>query len=156
RPAAPSAAAPVARPAPWTAADAADDEDDDEADDDDRQRNRHSTARLANGLLRHADALERDAAGLRDASDDALGSGEQAGAVLPGAKMRRHVVAARLAGEPVGDEFLETVADLDADAAFLRRQQDQHARSEEHTSELQSPYDLVCRLLLEKKNKKTH
>src|SRR5437867_4730849 len=25
------------------------------------------------------------------------------------------------------------------------------SRSEEHTSELQSPYDLVCRLLLEKK-----
>src|SRR5437867_9597545 len=30
------------------------------------------------------------------------------------------------------------------------------SRSEEHTSELQSPYDLVCRLLLEKKkNNKT-
>src|SRR5699024_12569165 len=30
-------------------------------------------------------------------------------------------------------------------------------RSEEHTSELQSRFDLVCRLLLEKKNKKyTH
>src|SRR6266540_3267055 len=28
------------------------------------------------------------------------------------------------------------------------------ARSEEHTSELQSHHDLVCRLLLEKKNKK--
>src|SRR5207248_11088653 len=28
-----------------------------------------------------------------------------------------------------------------------------HCRSEEHTSELQSPYDLVCRLLLEKKKK---
>src|SRR5207248_9272838 len=28
------------------------------------------------------------------------------------------------------------------------------ARSEEHTSELQSPYDLVCRLLLEKKKHK--
>src|SRR5207248_3928996 len=27
-------------------------------------------------------------------------------------------------------------------------------RSEEHTSELQSPYDLVCRLLLEKKKNK--
>src|SRR5437867_9991644 len=26
-------------------------------------------------------------------------------------------------------------------------------RSEEHTSELQSPYDIVCRLLLEKKKK---
>src|SRR5437867_7166403 len=29
-------------------------------------------------------------------------------------------------------------------------------RSEEHTSELQSPYDLVCRLLLEKKKHKTY
>src|SRR5438094_2862643 len=30
---------------------------------------------------------------------------------------------------------------------------DDLSRSEEHTSELQSPYDLVCRLLLEKKKK---
>src|SRR2546426_8323975 len=30
------------------------------------------------------------------------------------------------------------------------------ARSEEHTSELQSPCNLVCRLLLEKKKVKTH
>src|SRR5256885_5347958 len=30
------------------------------------------------------------------------------------------------------------------------------ARSEEHTSELQSPCNLVCRLLLEKKKNKTH
>src|SRR5438094_7273962 len=29
-----------------------------------------------------------------------------------------------------------------------------NGRSEEHTSELQSPYDLVCRLLLEKKKKR--
>src|SRR5437867_7130634 len=29
-------------------------------------------------------------------------------------------------------------------------------RSEEHTSELQSPYDLVCRLLLEKKKNKIY
>src|SRR5574338_1546263 len=29
-------------------------------------------------------------------------------------------------------------------------------RSEEHTSELQSPWHLVCRLLLEKKKKKNH
>src|SRR5256885_10057498 len=35
-------------------------------------------------------------------------------------------------------------------AAALRR-----GRSEEHTSELQSPCNLVCRLLLEKKNKDT-
>src|SRR5256885_10934447 len=31
------------------------------------------------------------------------------------------------------------------------RQQPGHERSEEHTSELQSPCNLVCRLLLEKK-----
>src|SRR5256886_12840699 len=31
----------------------------------------------------------------------------------------------------------------------------QHQRSEEHTSELQSQSNLVCRLLLEKKKKKT-
>src|SRR5437867_4855995 len=29
-------------------------------------------------------------------------------------------------------------------------------RSEEHTSELQSPYDLVCRLLLEKKKERNN
>src|SRR5947207_5648618 len=33
---------------------------------------------------------------------------------------------------------------------------DAAARSEEHTSELQSHSDLVCRLLLEKKKKKEH
>src|SRR5207248_8980473 len=32
-----------------------------------------------------------------------------------------------------------------------RGQHAERTRSEEHTSELQSPYDLVCRLLLEKK-----
>src|SRR5437867_10101787 len=30
----------------------------------------------------------------------------------------------------------------------------EQGRSEEHTSELQSPYDLVCRLLLEKKKRR--
>src|SRR5207248_9623736 len=34
--------------------------------------------------------------------------------------------------------------------------QETRVRSEEHTSELQSPYDLVCRLLLEKKKQTTH
>src|SRR5256885_11984486 len=33
-----------------------------------------------------------------------------------------------------------------------RRLVDQHQRSEEHTSELQSPCNIVCRLLLEKIN----
>src|SRR6266516_7964996 len=37
----------------------------------------------------------------------------------------------------------------------LPRQARRHRRSEEHTSELQSPYEHVCRLLLEKKKTKT-
>src|SRR5947208_11306028 len=36
----------------------------------------------------------------------------------------------------------------------LEAEREQGKRSEEHTSELQSPDHLVCRLLLEKKNKK--
>src|SRR5436190_9097503 len=48
----------------------------------------------------------------------------------------------RIAGVPVGKEIPEN-------PAYGRDQ-----RSEEHTSELQSHSDLVCRLLLEKKKKK--
>src|SRR5438067_4070698 len=44
--------------------------------------------------------------------------------------------------------YLCPSADGDAGAAGPR------SRSEEHTSELQSRFDLVCRLLLEKKKKK--
>src|SRR2546428_7857856 len=36
----------------------------------------------------------------------------------------------------------------------VRWEESMHARSEEHTSELQSRSDLVCRLLLEKKKKR--
>src|SRR2546426_1206081 len=39
-------------------------------------------------------------------------------------------------------------------AAEVRRRWSWLVRSEEHTSELQSPCNLVCRLLLEKKKKK--
>src|SRR5262249_56921825 len=39
--------------------------------------------------------------------------------------------------------------------APVRRRGEQFVRSEEHTSELQSLTNLVCRLLLEKKKKKT-
>src|SRR5256885_3838314 len=38
--------------------------------------------------------------------------------------------------------------------ALLRAAMCWHSRSEEHTSELQSPCNLVCRLLLEKKKKR--
>src|SRR5437762_9080017 len=43
--------------------------------------------------------------------------------------------------------------DPEHDQSGGRPRADQHHRSEEHTSELQSPMYLVCRLLLEKKNR---
>src|SRR5699024_12404568 len=52
------------------------------------------------------------------------------------------------------------VADEDGEAAYtfidllFRNQPAEATRSEEHTSELQSRFDLVCRLLLEKKKQK--
>src|SRR5437868_12568392 len=48
---------------------------------------------------------------------------------------------------------LEGVAASVPDGAAPRRTREVE-RSEEHTSELQSRFDLVCRLLLEKKKKK--
>src|SRR5207248_7345699 len=60
---------------------------------------------------------------------------------------------ARLQGPRVGDaQELGAVARRHDDHLRGRHAGDHHVlRSEEHTSELQSPYDLVCRLLLEKK-----
>src|SRR5438876_5359161 len=52
--------------------------------------------------------------------------------------------------ETVQDQPLGRPLHDGADAAF----QFNHLRSEEHTSELQSPVHLVCRLLLEKKKQK--
>src|SRR5258708_10674827 len=69
-------------------------------------------------------------------------TGGFAGGVKP-----RHdpAVAAEHAGVEVGFEAAQRLAGQDAE--FHRDQ-----RSEEHTSELQSPDHLVSRLLLEKKN----
>src|SRR2546426_3480095 len=49
---------------------------------------------------------------------------------------------------PVADERVELRPGARVARAVSRRRD----RSEEHTSELQSPCNLVCRLLLEKKN----
>src|SRR6266446_8817739 len=52
--------------------------------------------------------------------------------------------------------FLKEVDRLRIRLQRRRDVQRQHLRSEEHTSELQSPCNLVCRLLLEKKKKINH
>src|SRR3712207_7648909 len=48
----------------------------------------------------------------------------------------------------------ENLAEFYLIRAQLHKEEEEYLRSEEHTSELQSRQYLVCRLLLEKKNKK--
>src|SRR5699024_12691077 len=49
-------------------------------------------------------------------------------------------------------KVLPSLSSTTAKTAPVISTTDWHTRSEEHTSELQSRFDLVCRLLLEKKN----
>src|SRR3989454_5748091 len=62
-------------------------------------------------------------------------------------------------GEILGDEALDQRAvavgiERRIEPHVTRVERGERLRSEEHTSELQSPCNLVCRLLLEKKKKK--
>src|SRR5438876_3652061 len=50
------------------------------------------------------------------------------------------------------DREVDALQGLEAARVGLAESADRDDRSEEHTSELQSPVHLVCRLLLEKKN----
>src|SRR5947208_12820179 len=52
--------------------------------------------------------------------------------------------------------FVPLQRNIEQRHAQRRRQQYDPHRSEEHTSELQSPDHLVCRLLLEKKKERPH
>src|SRR5438034_8538591 len=67
------------------------------------------------------------------------------------AQIRRHRVE-RL--EDTGEHLRQCKHQRVARVGQVGRDRAVEGRSEEHTSELQSHSDLVCRLLLEKKNKK--
>src|SRR3712207_8735841 len=75
------------------------------------------------------------------------------GALREGRRMARHVRRARPPGAVRAGAGL-----VPADDPRGRRSLAEHggSRSEEHTSELQSRQYLVCRLLLEKKNKNSN
>src|SRR5256885_11218570 len=57
----------------------------------------------------------------------------------------------RTRGHGHGEDPPKVQAELRLEALSRRTSSDPLLRSEEHTSELQSPCNLVCRLLLEKK-----
>src|SRR5688572_4973029 len=63
-----------------------------------------------------------------------------------------HRVGKRLVATAAGLRLLRSAEGVLTEVAEL--EQDLRRRSEEHTSELQSQSNLVCRLLLEKKKKK--
>src|SRR2546426_3315960 len=63
-------------------------------------------------------------------------------------------VARRADAEQVAVAARDPLALLFANVGVARELEGFRQRSEEHTSELQSPCNLVCRLLLEKKKKK--
>src|SRR5438094_7229678 len=66
---------------------------------------------------------------------------------------RGRIMAIFCAAIPVGSALGYVIGGLIG--AHLGWRWAKNRRSEEHTSELQSPYDLVCRLLLEKKKNYT-
>src|SRR5437773_6298513 len=98
-------------------------------------------------------AVEKTARGKRRVEWLEILAGEKAfketGSWLPDATLetiRQHRVAIKgPLTTPVGGGIRSLNVTLRGEGAF-----DGHTRSEEHTSELQSHHDLVCRLLLEK------
>src|SRR5438876_2421879 len=72
-------------------------------------------------------------------------------------KSLEELLTAKLDGVAVSDKINDQVAKIGEKVQltrFERVDELNFLRSEEHTSELQSPVHLVCRLLLEKKKKK--
>src|SRR5437867_4311333 len=64
-----------------------------------------------------------------------------------------HMLKERTTYKDLGGDFFDRLEPERLTRYYVKRLEDlgHKVRSEEHTSELQSPYDLVCRLLLEKK-----
>src|SRR5690349_22711703 len=62
-------------------------------------------------------------------------------------------IGQRRRGEPASEHVTQRPRERQADAAVHPAAAARALRSEEHTSELQSRRDLVCRLLLEKKKR---
>src|SRR5258708_14705992 len=64
------------------------------------------------------------------------------------------IIVASSASEPASVQYIAPYAACAMGEFFRDNKRHAVTRSEEHTSELQSPDHLVCRLLLEKKKKK--
>src|SRR5699024_12093918 len=66
---------------------------------------------------------------------------------------RKDNIQIKLSQQEAIDKFQKQFSGKQLKSIELSREGNHYLRSEEHTSELQSRFDLVCRLLLEKKKK---
>src|SRR5690242_20923893 len=106
-------------------------------------------------VARHSRVGARDPARSRREAGDARNAGAETAAGAEGSRAsRRRIVESR--GSPAGRNAVGNFPG--AGPEWRRPRQgdgERQGRSEEHTSELQSHVNLVCRLLLEKKKKMT-
>src|SRR5437867_4781244 len=117
------------------------------------RRDHRAAPRAVHHALRHRRG--GSPRGLRDHTDTSASSSLASGHGRGGRwRARLHTFAfVGLALTPASDGALIIPTTIHRDRRARRRatRELDATRSEEHTSELQSPYDLVCRLLLEKK-----
>src|SRR5688500_19796910 len=69
-------------------------------------------------------------------------------------RLRREARASARLSHPAIVRIFDMVQTEEGDGIVMELVEGRTLRSEEHTSELQSPCNLVCRLLLEKKKKR--
>src|SRR2546428_8133190 len=87
---------------------------------------------------------------------DLAGIGARAGKTKPGMSAKQYILESLLQpGAYVVEGYPNIMPQVDKPPIGLNRSEVWALRSEEHTSELQSRSDLVCRLLLEKKKNRT-
>src|SRR5207302_5982553 len=114
-----------------------------------RVRPRSHHQRAGRGTVRSAAPAEREGRALRRYAAHRRGPAPRPLFLRARLLLRRH-------GSPGSIRLVPALADAEEAArrALHGRRAGKAGRSEEHTSELQSRENLVCRLLLEKKKKK--
>src|SRR4030095_2215963 len=120
-PAPPASATPTSSESPPSSHAPRDDVDHQEQHEQGHDEAAHGSWLRRASTLGWTNTLQGDIAALGDPADDALRACEQSLAVLAASERRRHGVATPLAGEAVGDERLELVADFNAHPPVLDR-----------------------------------
>src|SRR5688500_14018772 len=105
--------------------------------------------------LTHAQALEQTWTTHNAETEKLKNSLRDLNDKIEEAKRKKNLLIARQRRAQAQKRIAETMSSMGEKSAFEAfARMEEKIRSEEHTSELQSPCNLVCRLLLEKKKRK--